>query len=76
MIWSLPTAAVSNARQGQGREQTRDPELMLGQPVALMRMFLCRTCGNKRCPGADDHRLRCSWAAQRGGSQRWERLCR
>ena len=42
---------------------------MLGQPVALMRMFLCQTCGNKRCPGADDHRLPCSGSNEPG--QRW-----
>lgn len=34
--------------------------LLFGQPVAMMRMFLCATCGNKRCPGAADHRLACS----------------
>lgn len=37
----------------------RGPE-MLGQPLAMMRMFLCETCGNKRCPGASDHRNACS----------------
>lgn len=24
------------------------------------RLFLCSTCGNKRCPRATDHRLPCS----------------
>lgn len=47
-----------------------DPgELMFGQPVAMMRMFLCETCGNKRCPHAADHRHACTGsnaAGQRG----------
>jgi len=25
-----------------------------------LRMFLCPTCGNKRCPHAEDHREECS----------------
>ena len=35
-------------------------EVMFGQPVGLMRMFLCATCGNKRCPHAADHRHACT----------------
>jgi hypothetical protein len=26
----------------------------------LVKMFLCPTCGNKRCPKATDHRLDCT----------------
>lgn len=38
-----------------------DPgELIFGRPRAMMRMFLCETCGNKRCPGAKDHRNACT----------------
>jgi len=31
-----------------------------GIPTTGMRMFLCPTCGNKRCPKATDHRLACT----------------
>lgn len=34
--------------------------MMFGQSVAMMRMFLCETCGNKRCPHAADHRHVCT----------------
>lgn len=44
-----------------------DPgETMLGQPVALIRMFLCAWCGNKRCPHATDHRFACSGSNEPG----------
>jgi len=29
-------------------------------PLNNVRMILCETCGNKRCPHASDHRLACS----------------
>lgn len=29
-------------------------------PVEMTRMFLCETCGNKRCPHSDDHRNACT----------------
>lgn len=37
----------------------------LSDPIEQMltvggRMFLCPTCGNKRCPKATDHRLDCT----------------
>ena len=28
--------------------------------IMRVRMFLCPTCGNKRCPKATDHRLECT----------------
>ena len=31
-----------------------------------VRMSLCPTCGNKRCPGAKDHRNRCSGSNELG----------
>ena len=34
--------------------------------VRLSRMFLCATCGNKRCPHATDHRLECSGSNEPG----------
>lgn len=29
-------------------------------PVSMTVMILCPECGNKRCPKASDHRLKCS----------------
>ncbi len=29
-------------------------------PLSARKMILCVTCGNKRCPKASDHRLRCT----------------
>jgi hypothetical protein len=31
-----------------------------------VRMFLCPTCGNKRCPKATDHRLDCTGSNEPG----------
>lgn len=31
-----------------------------GLPITMMRMILCPTCGNKRCPHATDHNLDCT----------------
>ena len=31
-----------------------------GWPITSMRMILCPTCGNKRCPKATDHELECT----------------
>lgn len=39
----------------------------------VMRMIVCETCGNKRCPHATDHRNACSGSnepGQKGSS--WE----
>ena len=41
-------------------------ELVLGNDPRLMRMFLCETCGNKRCPHATDHRLDCTGSNEPG----------
>lgn len=35
-------------------------EPMSGLPVEMTRMILCPTCGNKRCPHANDHRNPCT----------------
>lgn len=40
--------------------------MMMGQPVEMMRMFLCQTCGNKRCPHAADHNLACTGSNEPG----------
>lgn len=41
--------------------------LLLGRiDPRLNRMFLCETCGNKRCPHAADHRLACSGSNEPG----------
>ena len=31
-----------------------------GIPVAMTRMIVCKKCGNKRCPHANDHRNECT----------------
>lgn len=43
-------------------------EMWLGGLVdpRLQRMFLCDTCGNKRCPHATDHRLPCTGSNEPG----------
>ena len=35
-------------------------EMFGGHDMRMARMFLCATCGNKRCPHAADHRLACT----------------
>jgi hypothetical protein len=37
-----------------------------GQPALRDRMFLCSTCGNKRCPHANDHRNVCTGSNEPG----------
>jgi hypothetical protein len=34
--------------------------MQFGQSIEMQRMFLCETCGNKRCPHAADHRHACT----------------
>lgn len=31
-----------------------------GFPVTASRMIVCPACGNKRCPNATDHKLKCT----------------
>lgn len=31
-----------------------------GLPVTVTTMIVCAVCGNKRCPHATDHRLKCT----------------
>lgn len=35
-------------------------------PLTAMQMILCPTCGNKRCPHANDHRLACTRSNEPG----------
>lgn len=35
-------------------------DALMGNDPRMVRMFLCETCGNKRCPHAADHRLQCT----------------
>ena len=37
-----------------------------GLPFVLTRMFLCPTCGNKRCPKATNHELACTGSNEPG----------
>jgi len=50
------------------RIPTADPAdgLDLETSLSFARMFLCRTCGNKRCPHAADHRLACTGSNEPG----------
>ena len=42
----------------------------------MMRMFLCETCGNKRCPHATDHRLACTGSNEPGqAGSAYEHAC-
>lgn len=43
------------------REPPTPEQLLFGRiDVRMATMFLCATCGNKRCPHAADHRLACT----------------
>lgn len=49
----------------------RTPVIHIGEdrfemPVELTRMFVCDTCGNKRCPHSDDHRNTCTRSNEPG----------
>lgn len=35
-------------------------------PLNLTQMIVCRICGNKRCPHASDHRLKCTHSNEPG----------
>ena len=37
-----------------------------GKPLMRSRMYLCATCGNKRCPHATDHRNVCTGSNEPG----------
>lgn len=37
-----------------------------GEPVIRTRMYLCNLCGNKRCPHATDHNLKCTGSNEPG----------
>ena len=37
-----------------------------GIPILAIRMVLCPQCGNKRCPKATDHELKCTGSNQPG----------
>ena len=39
-----------------------------GIPVLAIRMVLCPKCGNKRCPRATNHELKCTGSNQPGQS--------
>jgi hypothetical protein len=42
----------------QSLEEKQRTELIFQHPVWLM--ILCKKCGNKRCPHATNHRLKCT----------------
>jgi hypothetical protein len=57
MTYACPCWRCTKERVDAGDDRGGE---MLGIPLALNRMFLCETCGNKRCPHATDHRLACT----------------
>lgn len=49
------------------REPLPESEKLFGMVDPRMnRMFLCETCGNKRCPRAADHRHACTGSNEPG----------
>ena len=52
-----------------------NPETFDAFDFRVGRMFLCPTCGNKRCPHATDHRHECTGSNEPGQpGSRYERL--
>jgi hypothetical protein len=51
-------------RRCECRACLKDKTVMIGNlgpiPVEATRMIVCATCGNKRCPHANDHRNACT----------------
>lgn len=58
-----PVKFVATSGATRSNQDVMVPPLRCGcracNPDAI-RMFLCETCGNKRCPHATDHRLTCT----------------
>jgi hypothetical protein len=47
-------------------EKDPQPEGPLMLDSRMVRMFLCDTCGNKRCPHATDHEFKCTGSNEPG----------
>jgi len=59
----MPNAVTDAACQCRQRLRDRDERVDLGfmkVPVEQTRMIVCSSCGNKRCPHANDHRHACT----------------
>jgi hypothetical protein len=50
----------------KARTDLEPGHLMFGEPVEMQQMFLCETCGNKRCPHAADHENECTGSNEPG----------
>jgi len=66
----MMTAAFDPQRDGTERYLTESPKGMLvcchKHTPRTMRIILCPTCGNKRCPKASDCGLECSGSNEPG----------
>ena len=49
---------------GLGQGQTKQMKMMA--EIGMLRMILCPSCGNKRCPQASDHRHSCTGSNEPG----------
>lgn len=59
----MPNAVTDAACQCRQCLRDRDERVDLGfmkVPVEQTRMIVCSSCGNKRCPHANDHRHACT----------------
>lgn len=65
--WAVATSLVSDASPCRCRRclGERD-ERIHGVPAADAMMIVCRQCGNKRCPHANDHRNPCTGSNEPG----------
>ncbi|WP_144409755.1 hypothetical protein [Cupriavidus basilensis] len=61
-----PSPVQSQARACGCHKCIRDKDDASGIPLALTRMVLCPTCGNKRCPRASDHDRACTGSNEPG----------
>jgi hypothetical protein len=60
-------ACTEEAWKGMSEEETAAWVKLHGVfPPTKTRMFLCGTCGNKRCPHAADHRNTCTGSNEPG----------
>ena len=57
---------VDRPREAQGAPAGCGCYACAGKPIMRTRMYLCGTCGNKRCPKATDHRNACTVSNEAG----------
>ena len=64
-----PVKDEENLCQCENCFYERHKEKLQTEPFFFSRMFLCSTCGNKRCPHATDHSLACTNSNEAGQSE-------